>query len=37
MSRFDVRELVIGRGDQWITGGALAISALTATNIASGL
>jgi len=31
--RFDWRQLVIGRGDHWVTGGALAISALAAGNI----
>jgi hypothetical protein len=33
MSRFDLRQLVIGRGDQWITGGALAISALATADL----
>jgi tellurite resistance protein TehA-like permease len=33
LMRFDPRELVIGAGDQWIAGGALAISALTLTEI----
>lgn len=30
ISRFDLRQLVVGRGDHWITGGALAISTLAA-------
>ncbi|MBV8990248.1 MAG: tellurite resistance/C4-dicarboxylate transporter family protein, partial [Solirubrobacterales bacterium] len=34
--RFDLRQLVIGRGDHWITGGALAISTLAAGKITSG-
>lgn len=33
MARFDWRQLAIGRGDQWVTGGALAISALAAGRI----
>jgi hypothetical protein len=33
MSRFDLGQLMTGRGDQWITGGALAISALAAGQI----
>jgi hypothetical protein len=32
--RFDVRELVAGRGDHWIAGGALAIAALAAARCA---
>ena len=36
MTRFDLRQLGIGRGDQWITGGALAISRLAAADLASG-
>jgi tellurite resistance protein TehA-like permease len=31
---FDFREVVAGRGDQWVAGGALAISALSAGDIA---
>jgi Ca2+/Na+ antiporter len=31
---FDLRELVRGRGDQWVSGGALAISTLAAATIA---
>ena len=31
--RFDLRQLVVGRGDHWITGGALAISTLAAGRI----
>ena len=34
MSRFDWRQLLIGRGDHWVSGGALAISALAAGKIA---
>jgi Voltage-dependent anion channel len=34
MARFDRRQLVVGRGDQWLTGGALAISALAAGQVA---
>jgi Voltage-dependent anion channel len=34
IARFDFRQLVVGRGDHWITGGALAISTLTAARIA---
>jgi tellurite resistance protein TehA-like permease len=33
ISRFDLRQLLVGRGDHWITGGALAISALAAGKI----
>jgi hypothetical protein len=33
ISRFDLRQLVVGRGDHWITGGALAISTLAAGRI----
>ncbi|MBV9197597.1 MAG: hypothetical protein JO168_25975 [Solirubrobacterales bacterium] len=33
ISRFDVRQLLVGRGDHWITGGALAISTLAAGRI----
>jgi tellurite resistance protein TehA-like permease len=36
MARFDVRQLAVGRGDQWVTGGALAISTLAAGNITAG-
>jgi tellurite resistance protein TehA-like permease len=36
MSRFDPRQLGTGHGDHWITGGALAISALAAGKIAAG-
>jgi tellurite resistance protein TehA-like permease len=31
--RFDFRQLLVGRGDQWITGGALAISTLAIARI----
>src|SRR5262249_38408509 len=34
LARFDFRQLVDGRGDHWITGGALAISTLAAGQIA---
>jgi hypothetical protein len=33
ISRFELRQLLIGRGDHWITGGALAISTLAAGRI----
>jgi len=36
MARFDLRQLIVGRGDQWIIGGALAISTLAAGDLASG-
>jgi tellurite resistance protein TehA-like permease len=36
MARFDLGQLTRGRGDHWITGGALAISTLAAADIASG-
>ncbi len=36
MTRFDLRQLGVGRGDQWITGGALAISTLAAGDLAAG-
>jgi tellurite resistance protein TehA-like permease len=35
ISKFDVRQLAVGRGDHWITGGALGIAALAATRITS--
>jgi hypothetical protein len=31
--RFDLRQLLLGRGDHWVTGGALAISTVTAGRI----
>src|SRR5690348_3940719 len=34
LARFDFRQLAEGRGDHWITGGALAISTLAAGQIA---
>lgn len=34
LSRFDVRQLATGHGDHWVTGGALAISTVTAGRIA---
>jgi tellurite resistance protein TehA-like permease len=36
ISRFDLNQLAVGRGDHWITGGALGISALAAGKIAAG-
>ena len=36
ISRFDLRQLIVGRGDHWITGGALAISTLAAARITLG-
>jgi hypothetical protein len=36
ISRFDFRQLLIGHGDHWITGGALAISTLAAGRITLG-
>lgn len=33
LARFDLRQLVVGRGDQWITGGGLAISTLAAAKV----
>jgi tellurite resistance protein TehA-like permease len=36
ISRFDFRELASGRGDHWITGGALGIAALAAATCATG-
>ncbi len=36
IARFDLRQLAIGRGDHWITGGALAISTLAAARITLG-
>jgi tellurite resistance protein TehA-like permease len=32
--RFDFRQLIVGSGDHWVTGGALAISTVTAGRIA---
>ena len=34
LSRFDFRQLLVGIGDHWVTGGALAISTVTAGRIA---
>ena len=34
LARFDFRQLTVGSGDQWVTGGALAISTVTAGRIA---
>jgi hypothetical protein len=36
ISRFDLRQLSIGGGDHWITGGALAIATLAAAKVAAG-
>jgi hypothetical protein len=36
ISRFDLRQVLVGRGDHWITGGALAISTLAAGRITLG-
>lgn len=34
ISRFDIRQLLVGIGDHWVTGGALAITTVTAGRIA---
>jgi tellurite resistance protein TehA-like permease len=36
IARFDLRELTVGHGDHWITGGALAISTLAAAKLLGG-
>ena len=36
IARFDLRELTVGYGDHWITGGALAISTLAAAKLVAG-
>jgi tellurite resistance protein TehA-like permease len=36
ISRFDLRQLAVGYGDHWITGGALAISTLAAGKLLDG-
>jgi tellurite resistance protein TehA-like permease len=36
ISRFDLNQLAVGRGDHWITGGAVGIAALAAGRIAAG-
>jgi tellurite resistance protein TehA-like permease len=36
MARFELRHVVTGRGDHWISGGALAIATLAAADIALG-
>lgn len=36
LARFDFSQLLVGRGDQWVGGGALAISALAAARITLG-
>jgi tellurite resistance protein TehA-like permease len=33
VSRFDMHQLLVGRGDHWVSGGALAISTLAAARI----
>ncbi|GAA2749740.1 tellurite resistance/C4-dicarboxylate transporter family protein [Kitasatospora cinereorecta] len=35
LAHFDLRQVVIGAGDQWVAGGALAISALAASKLAA--
>jgi hypothetical protein len=37
LARFDLAELRTGRGDQWVVGGALAISTLAVAEISRGL
>ncbi len=36
ISRFDFHQLAVGRGDHWITGGALGIAAFAAARITAG-
>jgi hypothetical protein len=36
LARFDLRQLAVGRGDHWITGGALAITTLVVAQISAG-
>lgn len=36
IARFDLHQLAVGRGDHWVTGGALAISTLAAARITLG-
>ena len=36
IARFDLRQLIVGHGDHWITGGALAISTLAAGKLLGG-
>lgn len=36
ISRFDLHQLAVGRGDHWMAGGALGIAALAAAKIADG-
>jgi hypothetical protein len=36
IARFDLRQLLVGHGDHWITGGALAISTLAAGRLTLG-
>ncbi|HET8607887.1 MAG TPA: hypothetical protein VFL66_12780 [Gaiellaceae bacterium] len=33
--RFDLRQLLVGRGDQWVAGGALAIATLACARVAA--
>lgn len=35
VARFDLRQLFVGRGDQWVSGGALAISTLACAHVAA--
>jgi hypothetical protein len=35
LARFDLHELFVGRGDQWVSGGALAIAALACARVAA--
>ncbi|HYZ02194.1 MAG TPA: hypothetical protein VFA92_11925, partial [Candidatus Binatia bacterium] len=37
LARFEARQLLVGHGDHWVAGGALALSALVAARIAGGL
>lgn len=36
IARFQLRQLAVGHGDQWLTGGALAISTLAAAELVAG-
>jgi len=36
LATFDLRQLLVGRGDHWVSGGALAISALAAARLTLG-
>jgi tellurite resistance protein TehA-like permease len=37
LARFEARQLLVGHGDHWVAGGALALSALVTARIAQGL